>query len=90
MLEITALLLARAGSGTSDATLALSLIVPGVEVEVFTVTVMLALPAESIVPKGQVKVEPLWLQETDELTQVVVTGSVSVNTTFVAACGPAL
>ena len=84
-----ALLFAVFKSATSEVTLALLLILPGVVFEDFTVTLKLVLAAERMVPSAQVKLEPLWLQITDELTKLVPTGSVLVTTTLVAACGPA-
>lgn len=82
------LLFAVFKSVTSEITLALSLMLPGVADEVFTVTVKLILAVESRVPNWQVKLAPFWLHGTDELTKLVWVGRVLVNTILVAACGP--
>ena len=89
MVASATLLFAVFKSVTSEVTLALLLMLPGVAVDVRTVTVKLVLAVESRVPNWQVKLAPFWLHGTDELTKLVWVGRVSVNTTLVAVCGPA-
>ena len=59
MVDKLTLLFAVFKSDTSDVTLALLTMLPSVLVDVFTVTVMLVLPAERMLPSAQVKLLPL-------------------------------